>query len=139
MLQRPGDRRLTNQVIVAVDSFDMAADAPSLDQLEESLAAIGARLPVDAAVIAGAGYVSEQKVKHASEHRLEPHIASRRFKHDEPPELEPDEPLPEVAAAKQAMARKIETGAGRAVYARRKRSSNRSSASWTPPKTPASC
>jgi hypothetical protein len=43
-----------------------------------------------------------------------------RFKHDEPPELEPDSPLPEDATAKQAMARKTRTGAGRAIYARRK-------------------
>jgi len=112
------------QVIVAADAFDMAADAPlldpMLDQLDENLAAIGAQLPVDAVVIADAGYVSEENVKHAAEHRLDPHIASGRFKHDEPPELEPDEPLPEDATAKQAMARKTKSGAGRAIYARRK-------------------
>jgi transposase len=112
------------QVIVAADAFDMAADCPlldpMLDQLDENLAAIGAVLPVDAAMIADAGYLSEENVKHAAEHRLDPHIASGRFKHDEPPELAPDGPLPLDATAKQAMARKTKTGAGRAVYAQRK-------------------
>src|SRR5665213_2006614 len=112
------------QVILAADAFDMAADcpllAPMLDQLDENLAATGAELPEDAAMIADAGYLSEENVTHATDRGLDPHIASGRFKHDEPPELEPDEPLPEDATTKQRMARKTKTGAGRAVYARRK-------------------
>src|ERR1039458_388368 len=112
------------QVIVAADAFEMAADCPLLDpmlgQLDENLAAIGAVLPVDAAMIADAGYLSEENVTHAGEHRLDAHIASGRFKDGEPPELAPDGLLPEDATAKQAMARKTKTGAGRAVYARRK-------------------
>jgi transposase len=112
------------QVIVAADAFDMAADCPLLDplldQLEENLAAIGAELPDDAAMIADAGYLSEENVTHVIDRGLDPYIAAGRFKHDEPPELEPDEPLPEDATAQQIMARKTKTGPGRAVYARRK-------------------
>jgi transposase len=112
------------QVIVAADAFDMAADCPlldpMLDQLDENLAAIGGVLPLDAAMIADAGYLSEENVTHAGEHGLDAHIAAGRFKHDEPPELAPDDPLSPDVTAKQAMARKTKTGAGRAVYARRK-------------------
>src|SRR5450755_176862 len=112
------------RVIVAADAFDMAADCPlleaMLDQLEENLAAIDAELTDQAAMIADAGYLSEENVTHTTDRGLDPHIASGRFKHDEPPELEPDEPLPEDATPKQRMARKTKTGPGRAVYARRK-------------------
>lgn len=112
------------QVIVAADAFEMAADCPlldpMLDQLDENLAVIDAELPDDAAMIADAGYLSEENVTHTTEHGLDPHIASGRFKHDDPPELEPEEPLPEDATAQQTMARKTKTGPGRAVYARRK-------------------
>jgi transposase len=112
------------QVIVAADAFDMAADCPLLEpmlnQLAENLAAIGAVLPVDAAMIADAGYLSEENVKHATDHRVDPHIASGRFKDGEPPELAPEDPLPADATPKQTMARKTRTEPGRAVYARRK-------------------
>jgi transposase len=112
------------QVIVAADAFDMAADCPllnpMLDQLQENLAAIGAELPENAAMIADAGYLSAENVGHTTDRGLDPHIASGRFTHGEPPELAGDEPLPEDASAKQRMARKTKTGAGRAVYARRK-------------------
>jgi transposase len=112
------------QVIVAADAFDMAADTPlleaMLEQLQENLAAIGAQLPQDAAAIADAGYLSEENVKHVADGGLDPYIAAGRFKRDEPPELEPEEPLSEDATARQTMARKTKTGAGRAIYARRK-------------------
>ncbi|MGO9753868.1 MAG: IS1182 family transposase [Solirubrobacteraceae bacterium] len=112
------------QVIVAADAFDMAADCPllepMLDQLDENLDAIDAELPEDAAMIADAGYLSEENVTRTGDRGLDPHIAAGRFKHDEPPEVEPDEPLPEDATAQQIMARKTKTGPGRAVYARRK-------------------
>jgi transposase len=112
------------QVIVAADAFDMAADCPLLDplldQLAENLAAIDGVLGVAATLTADAGYLSEENVKHAADHGLDPHIASGRFKHGEPPEIAPDDQLPEDATPKQTMARKTKTGPGRAVYARRK-------------------
>jgi hypothetical protein len=112
------------QVIVAADAFDMAADCPLLDplldQLAENLAAIDGVLGVGATLTADAGYLSEENVRHAVDHGLDPHIASGRFKHGEPPEIAPDDQLPEDATPKQTMARKTKTEPGRAVYARRK-------------------
>ncbi|HEY4887306.1 MAG TPA: transposase [Candidatus Dormibacteraeota bacterium] len=133
------------QVIVAADAFDMAADCPLLEplleQLEENLDAIDAELTDQAAMIADAGYLSEENVTHTTDRGLDPHIASGRFKHDEPPELEPDESLPEDATPKQRMARKTKTGPGRAGPSTpvERRSSNPSSGRWTPPKTPVGC
>jgi transposase len=112
------------QVIVAADAFDMAADCPLLDplldQLDENLIAIDAVLSGEATLTADAGYLSEENVKHTTDHGLDPHIASGRFKDGEPPELAPSDPLPDDATPKQTMARKTKTEPGRAVYARRK-------------------
>jgi len=112
------------QVIVAADAFDMAADCPlldpMLDQLDENLTAINTELSADATLTADAGYLSEENVTHAADHGLDPHIASGRFKHGEPPEIAPSDPLPADATPKQTMARKTKSEPGRAVYARRK-------------------
>jgi len=112
------------QVILAADAFDMAADCPLLDplldQLAENLAAVDAVLGAGATLTADTGYLSEENVKHTAEHGLDPHIATGRFKHDEPPEVALCDPLPADATTKQTMARKTKTKPGRAVYARRK-------------------
>jgi hypothetical protein len=125
----------TTQVIVAADAFAMAADCPllarMLDQLDENLAATGTAHEPGAALIADAGYCSEDNIQTATDHGLDAHIATGRLKHGEPPEPAPDGPMPDDATAKQKMARKTKTEPGRAVYARQKRSSNPSSASST--------
>ena len=112
------------QVIVAADLTDQAPDAeqlePALDQLDENLAAIGAQLPDGATLSADAGYFSEQNVKTTIAHGLDPHIATGRFKHNEPQPPAPRGPVPKNATVRQLMARKTRTVKGRAVYARRK-------------------
>jgi transposase len=112
------------QVIVAAELSDEAPDArqlqPALDQLDENLQAIDARLSDDAALTADAGYFSEENVKITAEHGLDGHIATGRFKHSEPPAPAPRGPIAKNATPKQRMARKLKTKQGRAVYARRK-------------------
>jgi hypothetical protein len=112
------------QVIVAADVTDQAPDAeqlaPTLDQLDENLAAVGVELPDGATLSADAGYFSEANVMVTVEHRLDPHIATGRFKHSEAPTPSPRGPIPKDATPKQLMARKLKTKNGRAVYARRK-------------------
>lgn len=112
------------QVIVVAELSDQAPDAqqlePALDQLTENLGAIDAQLPEGAALTADAGYFSEENVRITSEHGLDPHIATGRFKHDEPPPPAPRGPIPKDATAKQRMARKLQTKKGAAIYKRRK-------------------
>lgn len=112
------------QVIVAAELSDEAPDArqlePALEQVAENLAAIEAALPEDATLSADAGYFSEHNIRISSEHGLDPHIATGRFKHTEPQPPAPRGPIPKNATAKQRMARKLKTKKGRAVYARRK-------------------
>jgi hypothetical protein len=112
------------QVIVAADLSDQAPDAeqlePSLDQLDENLAAVDAVLPEGAVLTADAGYFSEQNIKTATQHGLDPYIATGRFTHSEPRAPAPRGPIPKDATPKQRMARKLKTKNGRAVYSRRK-------------------
>ena len=111
-------------MIVAAELSDQAPDArqlePALEQLAENLEAIEAELPEGAALSADAGYFSADNVRITAEHGLDPHIATGRFKHSEPPLPSLRGPVPKSATPKQRMARKLRTKKGRAVYARRK-------------------
>jgi transposase len=112
------------QVIVAAELSDQAPDMrqlePALDQLTGNLDAIGAELPAGATLTADAGYFSEANIVITAAHQLDPHIATGRFKHSEPPPPAPRGPVAKTATAKQRMARKLRTKKGRATYARRK-------------------
>ncbi|HMJ36877.1 MAG TPA: IS1182 family transposase [Baekduia sp.] len=114
----------STQVIVVSELSDQAPDARllqgALDQLDENLDAIGAELPDAAALLGDAGYFSEHNVAITAEHGLDPHLATGRFKHSEPPAPAPRGPIPKDAAPKQLMARKLKQKAGAALYARRK-------------------
>jgi hypothetical protein len=112
------------QVIVAAELSEQAPDAeqlqPALDQLQENLDVIDAELPKAAALTADAGYFSEENIRITEGHGLDPHIATGRFKHSEPPPPAPRGRLPGDATPKQRMARKLRTKHGHATYARRK-------------------
>ena len=112
------------QVIVAAELSDQAPDArlleASLDQLGENLTSIDAELPTNAALLGDAGYFSEHNITITEAHGLDPHLATGRFKHSEPPAPAPRGPVPKNATAKQLMARKLAKNAGAALYARRK-------------------
>lgn len=112
------------QIIVAADAFAMAADcpllAPMLGQLDANLAAIGAELPEGAVMIADAGYFSEDNAQSVAERGLDAFIATGRLKHDDPPPLAPQDPVPADATPKQQMAHKTKSADGHAIYARRK-------------------
>ena len=112
------------QVIVSADASSQAPDCPqlegALDQLAENLQAAGLELPADAALTADAGYFSEDNVKTAADHGLDPFIATGRHKHTDPPPIAPRGPIPKDATPRQRMARKNRTKQGQATYARRK-------------------
>jgi transposase len=112
------------QVIVVAELSDEAPDArqlePALDQLDENVQAIGAQLPQNAALVADAGYFSEDNVQITVAHGLDPFIATGRQKHSDPPPIAPRGRIPKNATPQQLMARKLKTKNGAAVYARRK-------------------
>ena len=112
------------QVIVVAELSDQAPDArqlePALDQLQQNLQAIDTELPDDAALVADAGYFSEENIQITVDHGLDPYLATGRSKHSDPPALAPRGRIPKNATPRQLMARKLKTKHGSAVYARRK-------------------
>ncbi len=114
----------TAQVIVAAELSDESPDVrqlgPALEQLADNLEAIEAELAEVATLTADAGYFSEDNILITAQHGLDPHIATGRFKHSDPPAPASRGPVPKQATPKQRMARKLRTKKGRAVYARRK-------------------
>jgi Transposase DDE domain len=112
------------QVIVACDASDQAPDARllegSLGQLAENLAAIDAELPAGAALLGDAGYCSEHNVVITARHGLDPYLSTGRVKHADAPAPAPSALPSEHATPKQAMADKLTSAAGAALYARRK-------------------
>jgi len=113
-----------SQVIVVAELSDQAPDAqqlePALEQLQQNLEAIDARLPAAAALVADAGYFSENNVSVTLQHGLDPYLATGRQKHSDPLPIAPRGPIPKNATAKQLMARKLKTKKGAALYKRRK-------------------
>jgi transposase len=114
----------TAQVIVACSLSAAAPDAeqlePALDALAANLKAIDAQLPTGAALTADAGYFSERNILVTAEQGLDPHIATGKTKHDDPPPIAPRGRIPKHATPKQRMARKLKTKHGNAVYKQRK-------------------
>ena len=112
------------QVIVVAELSDQAPDAqqlePALEQLDQNLQAVQATLPDGAALVADAGYFSENNVTTTVQHGLDPYLATGRQKHSDPPSIAPRGPIPKNATPKQLMARKLKTKKGAAVYKRRK-------------------
>lgn len=112
------------QVIVAAELSNIAPDAGQLagvlDDFTTNLAAIEAELPDEARLLADAGYFSAENVDVATEHGLDPLLATGKFCHNEPPPSSPRGPIAKNASPKQRMARKLRLKAGHAAYARRK-------------------
>lgn len=107
-----------HQVIVATRLSNRSADCPEfVSMLDETEANCGTR---PRQVLADAGYFSEDNVAAAAERGIDALIATGRLKHGETPPAAPRGPIPKNATAKQRMARKLRTKAGRAAYKRRK-------------------
>jgi transposase len=111
-----------NQVIVAADLHNCASDVGSLHPMTEQVTDNTGQHPEQ--LLVDAGYCSAENLDKAAEVAeqtdTEFFIATGRRKHDEPAPPPPRGRIPKHATAKQRMARKLTTKAGRAAYARRK-------------------
>jgi transposase len=106
-----------SQVIVAQH---VTATAPDVGELLPAVKAISRRLGrKPKAVLADAGYWSEQNAKALSKLEIEPFIATRRYKHGEPVPKAPRGRVPQGLSVKERMERKLSTLRGRAIYALR--------------------
>ena len=105
------------QVIVAAEITQQANDSRQLLPMLKQVEANMGRKPD--AVSADAGYWSEANATDDTVKGIDLHIATGRVKHGEAVVAEGGPP-PAQATAKQLMQHKLRTGAGRAIYRRRK-------------------
>lgn len=113
-----------HQVIIATDLDNVAPDhgylPGTLQRLDENLAAIGRKPQSTGALLADAGYYSDEHVGLIEGHGLEPVIATGRLKHHERAAPAPRGRIPKDTTTRERMARKLRTKKGRKAYARRK-------------------
>jgi hypothetical protein len=106
-----------HQVIVAIGVSNQPPDVEHLEpMLERTIANTG---QVPKAFIADAAYWSEDNVAQCHKRGVDPHIATGRQKHGQPPPPIRG-PLPRNIDEKGKMARKLRNKKGREIYARRK-------------------
>jgi transposase len=111
------------QVIIAQAVTNQAADAPQLmDMIELADANLGAADIDDTfdTALADAGYCSEDNLVSAQQAGVDVLIATGRIHRGERVQPTPRGPIPKDATARERMARRLRTKAGRADYARRK-------------------
>jgi transposase len=119
------------QIIVACEVTDAANDkqqaVPMARATLENLHSAGIALPTDAAgqvqkipATLDSGYYSETAAQEVENLGFDSYMATGRQRHHAPAEVATATPLPVEATAKEQMAAKLRTPAGRALYARRK-------------------
>lgn len=110
------------QVILAAELTQRATDVGELFNMIEATTANLAAIGIDdqpRVVLVDAGYCSKDNLETAAGHDTDFLIATGRLKHHERV-LAPKGRIPKDATAKQRMARRLRTKAGRTDYARRK-------------------
>jgi transposase len=111
-----------SQVVLAASVTQSAADIdqllPMIELADQNLAVAGEDDTFDL-VLADAGYCSEQNLVDAMQAEVDVLIATGRIKRDERV-VAPRGRIPNNATARERMARRLRTKAGRADYARRK-------------------
>lgn len=106
------------QVIVAAQVTQQANDKQQVKPLVEQMKVnLGGRTPGE--LSADAGYYSDDNVAYLEGQAIEPFVATGRQKHSAQAEP-PSEPLPAAAPARDRMAAKLQTPAGKTVYSKRK-------------------
>jgi len=106
-----------HQVIVAMGVSNQSPDPEHLVPMLERTIANTAQIP--RTFIADAGYWSEENATACEERGVDPHIATGRQPHGQPPPPIYG-PIPKDLDAKGRMARKLRKKEGREIYARRK-------------------
>jgi transposase len=106
------------QVIVAADTTQCAADAPSLLPMLEQTTSNCGTSPDQ--LLADSGYCAEESLKTLTDKNVDALIATGRWPHGQAPPPAPRGRIPANATARERMARKTRTKKGRADYARRK-------------------
>jgi len=108
----------TAQVIVATTLTAEATDSRGLPDLVDQVEANTGRRPKR--LLADAGYLSDDNLAHLATKGIDAYVAVRRDRHSSQTLVAPRGRIPAHLTARERMARKLATKAGRAQYARRK-------------------
>lgn len=106
-----------HQVIVTMGVSNQPPDVEHLVPMLERTITNTSQVPKN--MIADSGYWSEDNAKACEDRGVDPHIATGRLPHGQPPPPIHG-PIPKGLDAKGKMARKLRKKAGREIYARRK-------------------
>ena len=111
------------QLIVGQSVTQAANDKEQVRPMVETIKEQSGQLPVQ--LVADAGYCSDSNLEYLEseaepEKRIDAYVATGRRKHSEAPADCPRGPLPKGATRVDRMRRKLQTKAGKTVYARRK-------------------
>jgi transposase len=106
------------QLIVGQAVTQQANDKKQLLPMIEKVQEQSGQKPT--AVLADNGYFSETNLKGAAKMRVEAYVAVGKQKHSQMVPPCPRGPIPKTATPLERMGRKLQTVAGRAIYARRK-------------------
>ena len=109
-----------HQVIVATSVETSTTDTGSLPALTDQVEANTGRRP--RRLLADAGYQSDDNLEHLAQRGIDAYVAVRRDRHSAPRPAAPRGRIPTATTARDRMARKLTTKAGRTEYARRKTS-----------------
>jgi len=112
----------SSMLVVSLAVTQACNDKEQVLPMLEQLAALPASLGQPKALVADTGFYSAKNVSACEAHAIEPFIAVKRDEHHPAPAERFTEPaaLPADATPAQAMAHKLKTKAGRALYALRK-------------------
>jgi len=109
-----------HQIIVATDVTPEANDKRQVEpMMSRAQTNVGEDQPLKAALLDN-GYYSESNVTWLEQHGIDGYVATDRLKHHERVAAVPPGPVPEDLTVKEKMAWKLQTPAGRALYALRK-------------------
>ena len=106
------------QLIVGQDVTQQANDKQQLLPIMQKVKEQSGQKPT--AVLADNGYFSEANLRGAAKIRVEAYVAVGKQKHSQIVPPCPRGPIPKTATLLERMRRKLQTTAGRAIYARRK-------------------
>jgi len=106
-----------HQIIVATSLSTHATDVGALPGIVDAIETNTGERP--GAVLADAGYISDDNLAHLERQGIDAYIAIGRDRHGSPPPAPTEEPGPDISR-REAMAHKLRTPAGQAVYRRRK-------------------
>ncbi len=112
------DTHLIVEQHISQQPNDKQEVTPTLERLQQLPDALGQAN----ALLADSGYVSEANVNTCEANRITPYIAESRQRHNEPlnERFAADPPEPERRSTVDAMAQRLKTREGKAIYAQRK-------------------